>query len=235
MVSPEFENRIATTQWRYLAFAVVAWIYFVSNIPSALSFPWTLFNMSLGLLSPFFWYKTLYFQSSSERAGEAGQMDSPAKGESTGLKRSIYLTLGAVCWGIFVSNVPAHPIVNSRPLVTGILGFLSPFLWLATAYLNVSNNLFWRTCMNIDKPLEDETQAEGMKSRNAVGWFAFVCLVVTWTYFVIHLGPDLHWLWFWIYLFFGSVAPFYFLCALYLSNAIRRKTRGACSSQASSS
>jgi len=120
-------KKITRRKWAYLTFGAADWAFFVWNIPSDLTYPYTLLITFLGVVSPFFWYKALDIPYTVKDRDESGQANAPTARNSRVIRRSSYLFLGAVSWGFFVSHIPPHPILNPRPVLTALIGFISPF------------------------------------------------------------------------------------------------------------
>ncbi len=228
----------------YLTLGIAFWIGFLYCIPSRLSFPWNALSLLLGLFSPLFWYKALDLHRVVAHGGAGESVNSPGARNRTAM-RVVYLALGAVSWGIFVYNIPPfayriplppndlyQPLVPSDvlPVFRGILGFWAPFLLFAAAYLNIGNDSVWRNFVGSDSPAR-EREPKPKKARNRIAWASIFLAWLVWVIFLSYIPCDLYGFWALHYTGAGSVSPFLFLCALYLSIKYEHESRAACCSE----
>jgi len=220
---------VATRQRLWLAFAVADWAFFISYVPSQLNYPWNLLNTFVGLISPFFLYKSLNNHDEFAHWGNNQSPNAPTGHKMTSIARAIYLALGAVCWSIFIYLIPPFPIAPYPTLVPhdtmlrGILGLLSLFLWSAAAFVNITNDSFWRNVLG-SWSLRHERGPQPTKTWNRIGWVLLISAQAVWVLFVAQVQCNLVGHWRLLRELASNGSPFVLLCALYLS--IKRKHKG---------
>jgi hypothetical protein len=171
----------STREWIYFVPAVTIWVWFVLSVPSAVHYPWNVLAKFLGILSPFFWYKTLNITRRSEHEGETEPADSQGTLSGPKTSRLPYFILGTLAWGIFVINISPHPF--SRQIVLrDVFGFLAPFLLLVR--LRIDSELYPIVYPRVDHASGHVREPQFADTPARMPWILFFSSGALWIYFL---------------------------------------------------
>lgn len=189
-------------RWIFLISGWAAWLIFVYNIPSDLSYPWNMLNILLGISSPCLWYATLrtghrsVFESEIEPKGFSGIRSRMP------IRYWTYFIAGMVAWAIFVYNISSNPNYLWRALDI-FIGAAPPFLWLNAMMLDDMSTY------------EDQGDSKGSFSNLSTltrtqkkACIYFLSGVVAWLLFVSRVVSNFHPPWDIPYSLLGYFAPY---------------------------
>jgi hypothetical protein len=167
-------------EWFNFLVAIAVWAQFVALVPCELSYPSDVLVKFLGILSPFFWYKSLNIGHRTEREREIRLARALLRLNRPAASRLIYFIVGALAWSAFVFNIP--PDKSHETVTRDAAGFLAPLLLLARLWIHPDLSPLLPLLAE-----NDSGHAHEPRFSNTVitlSWILFFFSGVFWIYFV---------------------------------------------------
>lgn len=205
--------------------ASLLWLGFLYYISRDGGWPRTWMIMSLGLASMSllntvprylfeYWRYTVGY-------GDDSKMERSERRRTVRERLILSMLTGAMLWASVVfyfprpSNVFFEWLVPASPLLRGIHVFLSPFVCLAAACLNLNNDSFWRHVMRCSDPPPQKAPSPA-KQTSALGWALLLFALLNWLIFVLPLTVRSVGLWDLLFCLAALLSPCLSVAALYL-------------------